>query len=107
MTYGVTVIGPLPDGAIITNADYGVTCAEGVSATGSPVTSTVQGMPALNISKTATPDPVQAGGILTYTIVVQNTGNADATGVAITDTIPLNTTFACGTIGSSGSSPRR
>jgi len=94
VTFVVTVSSPLLNGTIITNADYGVTWAEGVSAVGSPVTTTVQSAPVLSISKTDTPDPVQAGGLLTYTIVVHNSGNADATGATITDTTPANTTFA-------------
>jgi len=94
VTFVVTVSSPLPEGSTITNADYGVTCAEGVSAVGSPMSTTVQSAPVLSISKADTPDPVQAGGLLTYTIVVHNTGSADATGVTITDTIPANTTFA-------------
>jgi len=50
--------------------------------------------PALEVTKQADPDPVQAGSLLTYTIVVNNSGNADATGVTITDTIPTDTAFA-------------
>jgi hypothetical protein len=38
----VTVSNLLPGGTIITNDDYGVTCTEGVSAIGSPITTTVQ-----------------------------------------------------------------
>jgi len=47
----------------------------------------------LAISKVATPDPVEAGGLLTYSITVQNTGFAAVTGVAISDTVPASTTF--------------
>lgn len=35
---GVTVASPLPSNIPITNADYGVTCAEGVGASGDVVT---------------------------------------------------------------------
>jgi hypothetical protein len=35
---GVTVASPLPGNIPITNADYGVTCAEGVGANGDMVT---------------------------------------------------------------------
>jgi uncharacterized repeat protein (TIGR01451 family) len=47
----------------------------------------------LAISKVATPDPVQAGGLLTYAITVHNTGFAPVTGVVISDTVPATTTF--------------
>lgn len=36
---------------------------------------------------------VAAGGNLTYTITITNNGPADATNVALTDTLPANTTF--------------
>jgi len=49
--------------------------------------------PTLEITKQDSPDPVKAGELLTYTISVVNTGNAQATGVVVSDTLPLNTTF--------------
>jgi uncharacterized repeat protein (TIGR01451 family) len=91
--FTVRVDSPLPNGTILNNDAYGVTCTEGVSATGSPVQTTVHSAPVLAIAKSGSPDPVQAGGLLTYTILVENTGNADATGVTVTDTIPANTAF--------------
>ena len=53
----------------------------------------------LNISKTDAPDPVNAGSNITYTINYSNTGNANASGVVITDTIPANTSFVSATGG--------
>jgi len=47
----------------------------------------------LAISKVATPDPIHAGDLLTYSITVHNTGFAPVTGVAISDTVPTSTTF--------------
>jgi uncharacterized repeat protein (TIGR01451 family) len=54
------------------------------------VTFSVAGPPALNIAKSVTlaRDPAQPGDPITYTIVVSNTGPADATGVVVTDTLP-------------------
>ncbi|MCX6328278.1 MAG: hypothetical protein NTZ85_02020 [Bacteroidia bacterium] len=49
-----------------------------------------QTMPVLHITKGDSPDPVQAGGTLTYTIEYWNSGNADATGVVITETYDSN-----------------
>ena len=48
----------------------------------------------LAITKTDSPDPVVAGGLLTYTINVTNNGPADATEVVVTDTLPAGTTFS-------------
>jgi uncharacterized repeat protein (TIGR01451 family) len=52
----------------------------------------------LTISKTATPNPVNAGENLLYRITVQNNDAGRAlTNVTITDTLPLSTTFvSCG-----------
>ena len=47
----------------------------------------------LVVTKTASPNPVQAGNNLTYTIVVHNNGPAAATAVTFTDAIPAHTTF--------------
>ncbi len=58
-----------------------------------PVTMTMV-CPMLEITKGGAPDPVEAGDLLTYTLVVHNSGNGDATGATITDTIPDNTIFA-------------
>jgi uncharacterized repeat protein (TIGR01451 family) len=93
VTLVVRVASPPPAVTIITNDEYGTACAEGESASGSPVTTAVGPIPVLSISKTDNPDPVAAGNLLTYTIVVQNIGNADATGVTISDTVPASTTF--------------
>jgi uncharacterized repeat protein (TIGR01451 family) len=47
----------------------------------------------LEINKTSNPDPVPAGGMLNYTIAVNNTGNATATNVTVKETYDGNVTF--------------
>ena len=47
----------------------------------------------LSVSKADSPDPVQLGDDLTYTITVANRGPSTATGVTLTDTLPAGVTF--------------
>ena len=49
--------------------------------------------PDLSIAKTDSPDPVIAGKSVTYTLTFTNNGPSDATGVTVTDTLPVGTTF--------------
>jgi uncharacterized repeat protein (TIGR01451 family) len=57
---------------------------------GSPAS--VSGQPVLTISKTA-PASVVSGQNFTYTLTYGNTGDASATDVVVTDTVPAGTTF--------------
>ncbi len=50
---------------------------------------------ALDISKAVTPTAnVSSHSLVTYTIVLSNSGDTDATGTFLTDTLPISTTFA-------------
>ena len=44
----------------------------------------------LSITKDDSPDPVTAGGTLTYTITVANAGPSDAQAVTVNDTLPAS-----------------
>ena len=57
----------------------------------------VQAQVDLTVTKADSADPVQAGGQLTYTIVVTNNGPSSATGVVLTDTLPSALTYVSGT----------
>ena len=48
----------------------------------------------LVVAKADSPDPVTAGGLITYTITFSNTGTGPANNVNGSDTIPANTAFA-------------
>jgi uncharacterized repeat protein (TIGR01451 family) len=50
--------------------------------------------PVLAISKSASPDPVVAGGELTYVITITNTGDAPLQGLVVSDEVPERTTFS-------------
>jgi uncharacterized repeat protein (TIGR01451 family) len=52
--------------------------------------------PVLLIDKDTTTPAVVAGGQVTYTVVVSNTGDLAATGVTISDTLPAGFTYASG-----------
>ena len=47
----------------------------------------------LAVTKSDSPDPVQAGTNITYTVTVSNLGTVGAHDVVLTDAIPANTTF--------------
>ncbi len=82
-------------GAIITNS------ATASSTTVDPDSSNNTGTATTNIvaqadlavTKTDSPDPVNAGQNITYTISFVNNGPSDAQTVTVTDAVPANTTF--------------
>jgi uncharacterized repeat protein (TIGR01451 family) len=51
----------------------------------------------LSVTKSDSPDPVQVGQLLTYTIQVSNLGPQDATGVTATDALPSHADFVSAT----------
>jgi uncharacterized repeat protein (TIGR01451 family) len=60
-----------------------------------PVLATFGFLPSLSIAKEADPKvSVTYHGVATYTIVLTNSGTGSATGVQVTDTLPVSTTFA-------------
>src|SRR5207249_2489017 len=95
----VAVASPLVNGTVITNGTYNIDSNETAPTAGASVTTTVSSAPVLSISKADAPDPVNAGSNITYILSYSNTGNANATGVVITDTIPVNTSFVSATGG--------
>jgi uncharacterized repeat protein (TIGR01451 family) len=64
----------------------------------------LQENPVLTITKSADPSPVNAGEVLSYTIVVTNSGEASATGVVITDPLDSAVSFAGASDGGSHAS---
>jgi uncharacterized repeat protein (TIGR01451 family) len=58
---------------------------------------TVRPVADLSLTKSDAPDPVLAGGELTYTLTIANDGPRDATNVALTDTLPGTVSFVSAT----------
>ena len=84
----VTEFAPLADGSIITNT---VTTNSGCTENQtSEATVTVESAPRLSIAKAICPREVSCAGELTYTFVIQNTGNAP---VVATDDLIVQDTF--------------
>ncbi|MGE5444964.1 MAG: CARDB domain-containing protein [Ignavibacteriales bacterium] len=60
---------------------------------GVPATPPPSGGADLSITKSDRPDPVAVGNSLTYILIVRNNGPSSATGVSVTDTLPLGVKF--------------
>src|SRR2546427_7424079 len=90
---------PLANGTSIPNSTYSIVSTDTSRVSGFAFSTAVTSAPILAVSKTDSPDPVAAGGSLTYTLSYSNTGNANATGVVLTDTVPANTTFVSASAG--------
>lgn len=58
-------------------------------------------LPVLRITKTASPDPVRIGNDLFYAITVENLGQ-QASGLVVTDSIPVNTIYVDGSASGGG-----
>jgi uncharacterized repeat protein (TIGR01451 family) len=91
VTLVVRVDSPLVSGTVIYNA-AAITDTSGLTDT-DEVTTPVQSSHSLSITKTASPSPVQAGELLTYTLAWAVSGNEPAFGVTISDTVPPSTTY--------------
>lgn len=91
VTLFTTVASPLPNGTPILNqATIDANEADPLPVL---VQSTVLSAPALTLTKTASPDPVSPGGVVTYTLTVLNSGNDDATRVLVVDRLPADLQF--------------
>ena len=58
------------------------------------MSTTVNIMADLSITKQASPDPVQAGGIIAYSLVITNNGPSEARNVVVSDALPDSVTVA-------------
>jgi uncharacterized repeat protein (TIGR01451 family) len=100
-SFTVTVlVSATPSGAIENTASVSSSTPDYSEASNnsSTVITSVQTASDLAITKTDSPDPVQAGSTITYTITVTNNGPEDVGNVVVSDDVPAGTTFSAVTI---------
>lgn len=98
VSFAVTIDAATPDGTNIVNT-ASVTSTEVPTPTTNTVTNTVGIVPLLHLDKRVSPTGQTApGNILTYTLCYSNSGTAPATGVVLTDDIPINTSYVPGSV---------
>ena len=87
LTFQTSVDGPITDGVTIENTAWlnGETQAT--------VQATVNSTSTLHMKKSVTPEVVEGGQDLTYTIVVTNDGTGIAADVVVTDLVPVYTSY--------------
>ncbi|HIQ02079.1 MAG TPA: DUF11 domain-containing protein, partial [Anaerolineales bacterium] len=91
--FTVSVDSPLISGTLILNDDYGTTADNALAPVlGGPVTTIVQSFPDLRLVKTAEPTTLSPNDPVTFTLVFSNIGTTSATGVVVTDTLPVSLT---------------
>ncbi len=104
LSFRVTIHDPLPE-SVDRVANQGVVSSTDTldRVTDDPETPdpndptvTELGKPALAISKSATPSPgstVMPGDVITYQLTIRNSGTVTATGLVITDSVPVGTSY--------------
>jgi uncharacterized repeat protein (TIGR01451 family) len=86
------VYSPLPNGTVLTN-QAGATATNALAPVDISETTTVSSAPAFTVTKTVYPTAVVTGTVVTYTILVTNTGNETALSATVTDTLPTGFAF--------------
>ncbi|MBS3148627.1 DUF11 domain-containing protein [Candidatus Woesearchaeota archaeon] len=96
----LTVSSVLADGTVLNNTvNVTFSNAEGINVSVVDTeNTTVVRFPQINVTKTDSPDPVNNGSTLEYTITITNFGTGAAVNVTLLENYPANTTF-------NGSSP--
>ncbi len=97
VTFAVTVDNPVPAGVdqidnLATISDDGANSDDPITDSDDEVTPVIA-QPALSINKDDGGVTAEPGDVVVYTLTFANTGNQDATGVFITDTVPDHTSF--------------
>lgn len=100
--FQVTVNNPLEVGRI-DNIAYIQETGGTIPPTPSNEVQTALG-PDLVINKSAPAGPINLGGAIQYTLAITNSGQSDATGVVVTDTLPVGTSYVGSNITPGGGS---
>ncbi|MGX8850335.1 DUF7507 domain-containing protein [Amedibacillus sp. YH-ame10] len=99
---------PIPNNAS-TNYTFTVDPAQPNGVSGSASSNTVNTQineAILSMEKTSDKSFVDTGDVITYSILLTNTGNADASNVVVNDAVPSGTTFVPGSlVGATGTPP--
>jgi uncharacterized repeat protein (TIGR01451 family) len=90
-TFAVTVVNPVPAGT--TQVANSATIGDGTTSAGANRSTPVSTTPALALSKSDGGVSAVPGGTVSYNLIYTNTGNIDLAAVALTETVPANTTF--------------
>lgn len=80
------------DGRLIRNTATAILAEQGVLASNETVVR-VSAQASLSLSKTVSPNPVLAGGDLTYLLRVENSGAVPLNNVSVSDPLPSGTSF--------------
>ena len=93
-TVAVTVV-PLTNGIITSTANVGSPAFDSDTSNNSATSVTRVEKPTADVALTMTgsPNPALDGGTITYTVTVTNNGPFTATGVVVTNLLPLNSVF--------------
>ena len=115
-----SVVTTLPAGSSVTFTVNGTAPASGASVTNSATATPPAGVadpvpgnntgtatttllqPQLAVTKSATPNPVVAGGVVTFTIAVTNNGPSASTNFSVQDTPPTGLVYVDGSAGGTG-----
>ncbi|MDP9120352.1 MAG: hypothetical protein M3O15_03130 [Acidobacteriota bacterium] len=93
LPFALTLAKPLPAG-VTEVANTACSSAPSVADTCQTLTVPTLGHPQLGLVKTYSGGPAQPGATLVFDLSVSNTGDQDAAGAALTETVPAHTTFA-------------
>lgn len=97
------VVGAITNNASVTSDQFDVVSSNNSTSEETTVVPVID----LAVSKSDGPDPVDAGGLLVYTVLVTNSGPSTASGVMLTDVLPAGVSFlsastTLGTVSESG-----